>query len=25
MERQGLGYEQLAAIKPDIISVSIKM
>jgi crotonobetainyl-CoA:carnitine CoA-transferase CaiB-like acyl-CoA transferase len=24
MERQGLGYEQLAAIKPDIISVSIK-
>jgi crotonobetainyl-CoA:carnitine CoA-transferase CaiB-like acyl-CoA transferase len=25
MERQGLGYEQLAEIKPDIISVSIKM
>ncbi|OIN81026.1 CaiB/BaiF CoA transferase family protein [Mycobacterium malmoense] len=25
MERQGLGYEQLRAIKPDIISVSIKM
>ncbi|OBK48150.1 CoA transferase [Mycobacterium sp. 1081908.1] len=25
MERQGLGYEQLAAIKSDIISVSIKM
>ncbi len=25
MERQGLGYEQLAAIKPDVISVSIKM
>jgi crotonobetainyl-CoA:carnitine CoA-transferase CaiB-like acyl-CoA transferase len=25
MERQGLGYEQLTAIKPDIISVSIKM
>jgi crotonobetainyl-CoA:carnitine CoA-transferase CaiB-like acyl-CoA transferase len=25
MERQGLGYERLAAIKPDIISVSIKM
>ncbi|MEB3981747.1 CoA transferase [Mycobacterium sp. 663a-19] len=25
MERQGLGYEQLAAIKPDIVSVSIKM
>ncbi|MDT5092550.1 MAG: hypothetical protein QOH60_1913 [Mycobacterium sp.] len=25
MERQGLGYEQLAAIKPDIIDVSIKM
>ena len=25
MERQGLGYEQLAQIKPDIISVSIKM
>ncbi|MCT7661152.1 CaiB/BaiF CoA transferase family protein [Mycobacterium deserti] len=25
MERQGLGYPQLAAIKPDIISVSIKM
>jgi crotonobetainyl-CoA:carnitine CoA-transferase CaiB-like acyl-CoA transferase len=25
MERQGLGYEQLKAIKPDIISVSIKM
>lgn len=25
MERQGLGYEQLAAIKTDIISVSIKM
>ena len=25
MERQGLGYEQLAAIKQDIISVSIKM
>lgn len=25
MERQGLGYEQLARIKPDIISVSIKM
>jgi len=25
MERQGLGYEQLAGIKPDIISVSIKM
>jgi crotonobetainyl-CoA:carnitine CoA-transferase CaiB-like acyl-CoA transferase len=25
MERQGLGFEQLAAIKPDIISVSIKM
>jgi crotonobetainyl-CoA:carnitine CoA-transferase CaiB-like acyl-CoA transferase len=25
MERQGLGYEQLKAIKSDIISVSIKM
>ncbi|OBJ49246.1 CoA transferase [Mycobacterium sp. 1423905.2] len=25
MERQGLGYEQLRTIKPDIISVSIKM
>jgi crotonobetainyl-CoA:carnitine CoA-transferase CaiB-like acyl-CoA transferase len=25
MERQGLAYEQLRAIKPDIISVSIKM
>ena len=25
MERQGLGYTDLAAIKPDIISVSIKM
>jgi crotonobetainyl-CoA:carnitine CoA-transferase CaiB-like acyl-CoA transferase len=25
MERQGLGYQQLAAIKADIISVSIKM
>src|SRR6516164_10926907 len=25
MERQGLGYEQLKAIKPDIVSVSIKM
>lgn len=25
MERQGLGYDQLAEIKPDIISVSIKM
>src|SRR6516162_5472375 len=25
MERQGLGYEQLTAIKSDIISVSIKM
>lgn len=25
MERQGLGYEDLKAIKPDIISVSIKM
>jgi crotonobetainyl-CoA:carnitine CoA-transferase CaiB-like acyl-CoA transferase len=25
MERQGLGYEQLRAIKPDIITVSIKM
>ena len=25
MERLGLGYEQLAALKPDIISVSIKM
>jgi crotonobetainyl-CoA:carnitine CoA-transferase CaiB-like acyl-CoA transferase len=25
MERQGLGYSDLAAIKPDIISVSIKM
>jgi crotonobetainyl-CoA:carnitine CoA-transferase CaiB-like acyl-CoA transferase len=25
MERQGLGYEQLKVIKPDIISVSIKM
>jgi crotonobetainyl-CoA:carnitine CoA-transferase CaiB-like acyl-CoA transferase len=25
MERQGLGFEQLKAIKPDIISVSIKM
>jgi crotonobetainyl-CoA:carnitine CoA-transferase CaiB-like acyl-CoA transferase len=25
MERQGLGYERLTAIKPDIISVSIKM
>ncbi len=25
MERQGLGYQQLKAIKPDIISVSIKM
>jgi crotonobetainyl-CoA:carnitine CoA-transferase CaiB-like acyl-CoA transferase len=25
MERQGLAYEQLTAIKPDIISVSIKM
>ena len=25
MERQGLGYADLAAIKPDIISVSIKM
>ncbi|OBK31676.1 CoA-transferase [Mycobacterium asiaticum] len=25
MERQGLGYEQLKAINPDIISVSIKM
>ncbi len=25
MERQGLGYEELKAIKPDIISVSIKM
>ena len=25
MERQGLGFEQLRAIKPDIISVSIKM
>ncbi|OMC46981.1 CoA-transferase [Mycobacterium sp. IS-2888] len=25
MERQGLGYEQLTAIKPDIISVSVKM
>jgi crotonobetainyl-CoA:carnitine CoA-transferase CaiB-like acyl-CoA transferase len=25
MERQGLGYPQLSGIKPDIISVSIKM
>ncbi|WP_445160421.1 CaiB/BaiF CoA transferase family protein [Mycobacterium sp. Dal123C01] len=25
MERQGLGYQQLTEIKPDIISVSIKM
>ena len=25
MERQGLGYEQLNAIKPDIVAVSIKM
>ncbi|OBG38853.1 CaiB/BaiF CoA-transferase family protein [Mycobacterium sp. E3198] len=25
MERQGLGFDQLTAIKPDIISVSIKM
>lgn len=25
MERQGLGYERLKAVKPDIISVSIKM
>lgn len=25
MERQGLGYPELVAIKPDIISVSIKM
>jgi crotonobetainyl-CoA:carnitine CoA-transferase CaiB-like acyl-CoA transferase len=25
MERQGLGYDDLQAIKPDIISVSIKM
>ena len=25
MERQGLGYQQLTAIKPDIIDVSIKM
>ena len=25
MERQGLGYEQLTAVKADIISVSIKM
>ncbi|OBK15975.1 CaiB/BaiF CoA transferase family protein [Mycobacterium asiaticum] len=25
MERQGLGYDQLKALKPDIISVSIKM
>ncbi len=25
MERQGLGYQDLKAIKPDIISVSIKM
>ena len=25
MERQGLGYEQLTAIKPDIIDVSIRM
>ena len=25
MERQGLGYDELIAIKPDIISVSIKM
>jgi len=25
MERQGLGYEQLKALKPDIISVSVKM
>jgi crotonobetainyl-CoA:carnitine CoA-transferase CaiB-like acyl-CoA transferase len=25
MERLGLGYQQLASIKPDIISVSIKM
>jgi crotonobetainyl-CoA:carnitine CoA-transferase CaiB-like acyl-CoA transferase len=25
MERQGLGYDDLGAIKPDIISVSIKM
>lgn len=25
MERQGLGYEQLQALNPDIISVSIKM
>ncbi len=25
MERQGLGYQQLREIKPDIISVSIKM
>jgi crotonobetainyl-CoA:carnitine CoA-transferase CaiB-like acyl-CoA transferase len=25
MERQGLGYDDLRAIKPDIISVSIKM
>ncbi|OBA80799.1 CoA-transferase [Mycobacterium sp. 1164966.3] len=25
MERQGLGYDQLKLIKPDIISVSIKM
>ena len=25
MERQGLGYEQLTELKPDIISVSIKM
>jgi crotonobetainyl-CoA:carnitine CoA-transferase CaiB-like acyl-CoA transferase len=25
MERQGLGYQQLTGIKPDIISVSIKM
>ncbi|BBX61425.1 putative CoA-transferase [Mycobacterium saskatchewanense] len=25
MERQGLGYEQLTAIKPDVIAVSVKM
>ncbi|MFZ0831684.1 MAG: CoA transferase [Mycobacterium sp.] len=25
MERLGLGYQQLAALKPDVISVSIKM
>lgn len=25
MERQGLGYQQLTEVKPDIISVSIKM